>query len=422
LEGPILSGESKNHTYILIPNPQSILTVPPRRSLIGCKHHMIGYARIDVLGNEISTLSKSLSHSKLRQKIRSQRKPLKKKKIDPTTPMPSSSHNPSRPVAQQLKQQASIQHLLLAATEMKQNLSQTRKEVRALEHKLGDDPVSKSNLPDIIQASTARHLKEIHVTMDKKLLDFSKEWHTTIEKLSRKLNAVTKKKGKQTNFGGSPTDDAQRSRELGYNDTKDAFTSSNNDNNSYDDEFKRMARDEKMEKQRLKQQKTRDEAEGKKANKARELLQKQMEKDEEKRKNENDVLTTQLMSRMKDHVESELSVVHTSIDLVNTSINELRVMIQKMTTSGAVLSTVGVVPGIGQRKMKPKSNSSGGGGGGGGGVSSGSSMNSLSSLALDGNNEDNSMPAPWDEQQQQQHESHYDQEKKRSGHKGKKKQ
>ena len=170
--------------------------------------------------------------------------------------MPSSSHNPSRPVAQQLKQQASIQHLLLAATEMKQNLSQTRKEVRALEHKLGDDPVSKSNLPDIIQASTAGHLTEIQQAMDKKLLDFSKEWHTTIEKLSRKLNAVTKKKGKQTKFGGSgsPTDDAQRSRELGYNDTKDALTSSNNDNNSYDDEFKRMARDEKMEKQRLKQQ------------------------------------------------------------------------------------------------------------------------------------------------------------------------
>ena len=123
----------------------------------------VGYSRIDVLDDEISKLSKSLSRSKIRQRLRKSRTlgSVETKNMDSISKYKNPFKKTSMEIAMQVKQQAVIQSLQTNISEMKKNLKETKQKVRDLEFRLGDSPVTISNMPDIIEASTSRHYKNI---------------------------------------------------------------------------------------------------------------------------------------------------------------------------------------------------------------------------------------------------------------------
>ena len=157
---------------------------------------MLGYSRLDVLDSEINKVTRSLSTSKIRQRIRSERIANQPESNESSIAKinrhknKTSSSSPMK-LALQMQQQQKIQTLFQSVAQLHQHVNHAREEIKSLEFRLGETPVTVLNLPDILETALKSRMKRIHIEMEKRLDRLESTTFSKIDSLNDKLDSIT---------------------------------------------------------------------------------------------------------------------------------------------------------------------------------------------------------------------------------------
>ena len=129
---------------------------------------MIGASRLEALDNEISSMRKSMSETFIRRRIRQERNAPESNDTSAQERIEQSKISSTlASLGMKVHQNLRIDSLYQSVSKLQRSIIESRKEVRSLEFKLGETPVTIRNLPDILNTSLQGRVREINKKMEK---------------------------------------------------------------------------------------------------------------------------------------------------------------------------------------------------------------------------------------------------------------